>query len=186
MPFNWNLRQFGRYNPQPTVTNQFQPTGGNPGNFSTAGVPQSGPVPNGQTPNQFNTHSEFESKQTQRRRAMHHLAMPSLIAFCLFVTVIFLILVEIGNTYDEVVLRDIWFLKLTFADISPAWNNTPGLGYGLAEYADLHDFYQIGLWNYCEGWNSTGISSCTTPEALYYWNPWEMLTSQLPGDAPGT
>jgi hypothetical protein len=49
----------------------------------------------------------------------------------------------------------------------------------LARSLGLHDFYQVGLWNFCEGYNGEGITYCSTPVSLYWFNPVEILLSEL-------
>lgn len=44
--------------------------------------------------------------------------------------------------------------------------------------ADIADFYDIGLWGYCEGDSANGkenITSCTEPKAEFYFNPASVL-----------
>ncbi|KAJ5385061.1 Actin cortical patch SUR7/pH-response regulator PalI [Penicillium concentricum] len=44
--------------------------------------------------------------------------------------------------------------------------------------ADIADFYDIGLWGYCEGNSTKGkdtVSSCTDPKAQFYFNPSSIL-----------
>jgi len=70
-----------------------------------------------------------------------------------FISVIFLILVIIGNTSDKAVLRDIFFFKLQVANVIPLDAPNAGLLNSVARSLGLHDFYQVGLWNFCEGYN---------------------------------
>jgi hypothetical protein len=49
----------------------------------------------------------------------------------------------------------------------------------LARSLGLHDFYQVGLWNFCEGYNNEGITHCSTPTSLYWFNPVEILLNEL-------
>ena len=43
----------------------------------------------------------------------------------------------------------------------------------------MHDFYQVGLWNFCEGYNNDGITDCSKPHTLYWFNPVEILLNEL-------
>lgn len=100
-------------------------------------------------------------------------------ALCLFISVIFLILVQLGNTYNRAVLRDIYFIKLDLSRIVPdAIPNAPLLN-TIARTLGLRDFYQVGLWNYCEGYRGEGVTYCSTPRTLYWFNPVQILMSQL-------
>jgi len=49
----------------------------------------------------------------------------------------------------------------------------------LARSLGLHDFYQVGLWTFCEGYNDEGITHCSHPQNLYWFNPVEILLSEL-------
>ncbi|KAF4627945.1 hypothetical protein G7Y89_g10210 [Cudoniella acicularis] len=49
----------------------------------------------------------------------------------------------------------------------------------LARSLGLHDFYQVGLWNFCEGYNDEGITYCSSPQSLYWFNPVEILLNEL-------
>ncbi|KAI0892274.1 SUR7/PalI family-domain-containing protein [Annulohypoxylon nitens] len=100
--------------------------------------------------------------------------------FCYVVAVVFLILVEIGNTKGTRVLGDIYFFKLDLSDILPqAVPTTLSLQNSIARTLGLHDFYQVGLWNFCEGYDTDGITHCSTPTNLYWFNPVEILLSEL-------
>ncbi|KAK5658569.1 hypothetical protein OQA88_1962 [Cercophora sp. LCS_1] len=92
---------------------------------------------------------------------------------------VFLVLVLIGNTYPRAVLRDIYFFKLDLADIIPASVPNASLINSIAQSIGLHDFYQVGLWNFCEGYEGVGITYCSKPETLYWFNPVEIIMSEL-------
>lgn len=63
--------------------------------------------------------------------------------------------VEIGNTKGTRVLGDIYFFKLDLSDILPqAVPTTLSLQNSIARTLGLHDFYQVGLWNFCEGYDT--------------------------------
>jgi len=93
--------------------------------------------------------------------------------------VVFLILVEIGNINDDAVIRDTWFLKIELANIIPASVPNAVFINSIAQSIGLHDFYQVGLWNYCEGYNGQGITHCSKTETLYWFNPVEIILSEL-------
>ena len=59
--------------------------------------------------------------------------------------------VEIGNTYDGPALKDMYFYKLDLKDIIPVQVSNAQLINSIARSMGLHDFYQVGLWNFCEG-----------------------------------
>lgn len=100
-------------------------------------------------------------------------------SICYMLAVVFLILVEIGNTDGGTVLGDIYFFKLDLADIIPQSAPNLTLMNSIARTLGLHDFYQVGLWNFCEGYEDTGITYCTKPATLYWFNPVEILKNEL-------
>ncbi|KAL7623272.1 hypothetical protein AAE478_006953 [Parahypoxylon ruwenzoriense] len=100
--------------------------------------------------------------------------------FCYLVAAVLLILVEIGNTNGSTVPADIYFFKLDLSDILPQSAPTSlTLQNSIARTLGLHDFYQVGLWNFCEGYKTDGITYCSTPTTLYWFNPVEILLSEL-------
>ncbi|KAG5993814.1 hypothetical protein E4U54_003273 [Claviceps lovelessii] len=91
----------------------------------------------------------------------------------------FLILVLVGNTHDVAVLRDLYFFQLDVSQIIPIAVANAKLLNSVARSLGLHDFYQVGVWNYCEGYLDTGITYCSPPQTFYWFNPVEILVSQL-------
>lgn len=87
--------------------------------------------------------------------------------------------VLIGNTYPRAVLSGIYFFKLDLADIIPTSVPNASLINSIAQSIGLHDFYQVGLWNFCEGFIGTGITYCSHPTTLYWFNPVEILMNEL-------
>ncbi|KZL72187.1 sur7 protein, partial [Colletotrichum incanum] len=100
-------------------------------------------------------------------------------AVCYFIAIIFLILVIIGNTSIKPVLTDIYFFKLDVSDIIPLSSANAVLLNSVARSLGLHDFYQVGLWNFCEGYNDEGVTYCSTPQRMWWFNPIEILTNEL-------
>jgi hypothetical protein len=49
----------------------------------------------------------------------------------------------------------------------------------IARTLGLHDFYQVGVWSYCEGFNTEGVTSCSSPQKFYWFNPVEIILNQL-------
>ncbi|OJJ49604.1 hypothetical protein ASPZODRAFT_109141 [Penicilliopsis zonata CBS 506.65] len=95
------------------------------------------------------------------------------------ITWIFLLLVLIGNLSNKPVLRDTYFLKIDLSDIIPLSVPNAVLINSIARSIGLHDFYQVGLWGFCEGYDDTGITDCSKPKALYAFNPVKILLSEL-------
>ncbi|KAF2086121.1 hypothetical protein K490DRAFT_45035 [Saccharata proteae CBS 121410] len=102
-----------------------------------------------------------------------------LTSFFLLLAVIFLVLVEIGSTFDKPVLRDTYFIKLDLSHIVPTSVPNAVLLNSIAQTLGLHDFYQVGLWNFCEGYKSQGVTYCSHPETMYWFNPIEILLNEL-------
>ncbi|PMD56776.1 uncharacterized protein K444DRAFT_615190 [Hyaloscypha bicolor E] len=96
-----------------------------------------------------------------------------------FISVIFLILVEIGNINDKAVIRNTYFFTLNLTNIIPSSAGDITLVNSLARSLGLHDFYQVGLWNFCEGYNDEGITYCSPTQTLYWFNPIEILLNEL-------
>jgi hypothetical protein len=98
----------------------------------------------------------------------------------LLVSVVFLILVIIGTTSANAVgIRDIYFLKLDLRQILPASVPDTAFVNTIAQTLGLHDFYQVGLWNFCEGYQGDGITHCSEPVALYWFDPVSIIKKEL-------
>ncbi|PHH62464.1 hypothetical protein CDD81_7111 [Ophiocordyceps australis] len=101
-------------------------------------------------------------------------------AICYLITIPFLILVVIGNTHrSSSVLTSIYFFKLDVSQIIPIAVANSKLLNSVARSLGLHDFYQVGLWNFCEGYNDEGVTFCSKPKQFYWFNPVEILVSEL-------
>jgi len=95
------------------------------------------------------------------------------------VSFVFLVLILVGSTSNRTVLRDVYFFKLDLSNIIPLSAPNAMLINSIARTLGLHDFYQVGLWNFCEGYNNVGITFCSTPKTLYWFNPVDVLTNEL-------
>jgi hypothetical protein len=96
-----------------------------------------------------------------------------------FLTIPFLILVIIGNTHINPVLNDIYFFQLDVSQVIPISVDNSRLLNSVARSLGLHDFYQVGLWNFCEGYNDEGVTYCSDPKQWYWFNPVEIMVSEL-------
>ncbi|KIW42458.1 uncharacterized protein PV06_06007 [Exophiala oligosperma] len=92
---------------------------------------------------------------------------------------IFLILVEIGNINDKAVIRSTYFLRISLADIIPSSFPNAAFINSIAQTIGLHDFYQVGLWNFCEGYDDQGITYCSPAKTLYWFNPVDIILNEL-------
>ncbi|KAK5461162.1 hypothetical protein LTS15_003225 [Exophiala xenobiotica] len=95
------------------------------------------------------------------------------------IATIFLILVEIGNISDNPVIRSTYFLRISLANIIPSSFPNAIFINSIAQSIGLHDFYQVGLWNFCEGYNGQGITYCSPTTTLYWFNPVEIILNEL-------
>lgn len=96
-----------------------------------------------------------------------------------FLTIPFLILVLIGNTHINGVLNDLYFFKLDVSHIIPISVANSQLLNSVARSLGLHDFYSVGLWSFCEGYNDEGVTYCSDPEPMFWFNPVAVLVSEL-------
>lgn len=121
-----------------------------------------------------------EPSHAQLRRATRARRIWSLVAaLCLLVAVVFLILVEVGNVRRRPILNRIYFIKIDLTDIVPLSVPDAVLINSIAQTLGLHDFYTVGLWNFCEGYNGQGTTNCSKPHTLYWFNPVRIIESEL-------
>jgi hypothetical protein len=103
------------------------------------------------------------------------------------IALILVILILLGNTANKPILRQIFFLKIRLSNIIPRSVPNAALVNSIARTIGLRDFYQVGLWNFCEGYDgSTGISFCSTPTKMYYFNPVQIILDELLAGATGS
>lgn len=69
----------------------------------------------------------------------------------LAITILLFILLETGGTYNRSTIRDWYFIRIDVSNIIPASVPNFALINTIAQMLGLHDFYQIGLWGFCEG-----------------------------------
>ncbi|MCJ1295175.1 hypothetical protein MMC34_006737 [Xylographa carneopallida] len=97
-----------------------------------------------------------------------------------FIALVMLILVQIGNLSNNHVLGDLYFFKIDTTNIILADPGTTSkLQQSIAESSGLHDFYQVGMWNFCEGYNDVGITACSRPALMYWFNPVQIILDEL-------
>lgn len=109
-----------------------------------------------------------------------------LTSFFLFVAVIFLILVEIAGVRNKNIIKNWYFIRFDFSNVVPSSVPNAALINTIAQTLGLHDFYQVGLWGFCEGYKGEGVTSCSDPKTLYWFNPVEILRNQLLAGASST
>lgn len=99
---------------------------------------------------------------------------------CLVLTVVFLIVTEVGSTSIGGGRENLYFIRLDLANVIPlSFGPNASLLNSIARTLGLHDFYQVGLWNFCEGYFSEGVTDCSAPQTLYWFNPVEIIVSEL-------
>lgn len=119
------------------------------------------------------------TKEQLKRATRTRKTFTLLTSFFLFLTVIFLILVEIGGIYNKPVINNWYFIKLDLSHIIPTSVPNFALINTIAQTLGLHDFYSVGLWGFCEGYNGQGVTYCSPPQTLYWFNPVEILKNEL-------
>ncbi|KAF7180122.1 hypothetical protein CNMCM7691_009288 [Aspergillus felis] len=124
----------------------------------------------------FQRRSEGPVYGRSRSKVLWHRIIRSLLYLIAW---IFLLLVVIGNVSDKPVLRETYFLKIDLSNIVPLSVPNAVLINSIARTIGLHDFYQVGLWGFCEGYMDSGITHCSKPKTLYWFNPVKILLSEL-------
>jgi hypothetical protein len=130
-------------------------------------------------------HAEF-SKEQIKRATRTRKTWALITSFFLFVALIFLILVEIGGTFNKKIIKDWYFIRLDLSNVVPSSVPNFALLNTIAQTLGLHDFYQVGLWGFCEGYKGEGVTECSNPQSLYWFNPVEILRNQLLAGASST
>ena len=119
------------------------------------------------------------TKADLRADTKHRKRFAIFTSFLFVVTLIFLILVQIGNLSNQHVLGDLYFFKIDVTNIVVTGLRNQKPGNTLAKQAGLHDFYQVGMWNFCEGFNDQGITACSKPQLMYWFNPIQILIDEI-------
>ncbi|PGH10384.1 hypothetical protein GX51_00142 [Blastomyces parvus] len=127
--------------------------------------------------------SSPESESTNAERSQGRSAViwhRALYSSIYTIAFIFIILVLVGSTGDKAVVRQTYFLKIDLSNVIPRSVPDAVLINSIARTIGLHDFYQVGLWNFCEGYeDGSGITFCSEPKKLYYFNPVEIIMNEL-------
>lgn len=123
--------------------------------------------------------SDHPSKQQLKRATRARLIWALLTSLLLLISLVFVILVELGDTSTNRILSKIHFIRLDLSNIIPVSVPNAVLINSIARTLGLHDFYTVGLWGFCEGYNGEGVTDCSPPKTLYWFNPVEILQQQL-------
>lgn len=121
------------------------------------------------------TLTKEQLKRATRTRKIWTLAT----SFFLFLSLLFLILLNIGGVRNKAVIKNWYFIRLDLSNIVPASVPNFALINTIAQTLGLHDFYQVGLWGYCEGYQGQGVTYCSDPKTLYWFNPVAILRNEL-------
>lgn len=121
----------------------------------------------------------FATKSELHRATRPRMTWALLTSLFLLITVVFLILVEVGDTAVGSIRSKIYFINLNLTNIVPVSIPDATLINSIAQTLGLHDFYTVGLWGYCEGYNGVGTTSCSKPQTLYWFNPVSIISNQL-------
>jgi hypothetical protein len=126
------------------------------------------------------------SKKQIKRATRTRKTWALLTSFFLFVALIFLILVEIAGVQNKKIIRNWYFIRFDFSNVVPSSVPNFQLLNTIAQTLGLHDFYQVGLWSFCEGYKNEGVTFCSKPQTLYWFNPVEILRNELLAGASST
>lgn len=126
------------------------------------------------------------SKEQLKRATRKRKTWALITSVFLLLAVIFLILVNLGGTHRKSVIRNWYFIRLDLSSIVPAATPNAALINTIAQTLGLHDFYQVGLWGFCEGYKGQGVTFCSHPKTLYWFNPVAILSSELLAGASST
>ncbi len=130
---------------------------------------------------------EFHPSKDQIKRATRtRLIWALLSSLLLLISLVFIILVEIGDTSISPIRNKIHFISLDLSNIIPVRVPNAVLINSIAQTLGLHDFYTVGLWGFCEGYNGAGVTFCSKPKTLYWFNPVEILQNELLAGATST
>ena len=122
---------------------------------------------------------EEPTKQQMHRATRTRMIWSVVTSACLFISFILLVVVEVGSTSTKSGVRDIWFLKLNLANVVPSSFPNSFLLNSIARSLGLHDFYTVGLWNFCEGYNDQGYTDCAPSQACWWFDPVSIVKGQL-------
>ncbi|KAI9827069.1 MAG: hypothetical protein M1819_007061 [Sarea resinae] len=154
-------------------------------NATTQPPSTSSPSASDETARSFKPYDFQQEDNTSERFQRLHRATRTRQIFCLLtslfflISLIFTILVEIGSTHRHGPLERIYFLKLDLSQIIPRSVPNSVLINSIARTLGLHDFYQVGVWNFCEGYDDQGVTRCARPETLYWFNPVDIILNEL-------
>ncbi|THX86403.1 hypothetical protein D6D05_02508 [Aureobasidium pullulans] len=138
-----------------------------------------GRVPSEETDRTLTPGIDGPTKAQLKRATRTRMIWALISSFFLLLAVIFLILVEIGCTGTGSIKSSIYFININLTNIFPESVPDAAIINSIAQTIGLHDFYRVGLWGFCEGYNGQGVTDCSSPETLYWFNPVQIILNQL-------
>lgn len=136
-------------------------------------------APSEETDRTLTPGAEVPTKAQVKRATRTRMTWALISSFLLLLTVIFLILVEVGCTSTDSTRSSIYFININLTNIFPQSVPDATIINSIAQTIGLHDFYRVGLWGFCEGYNGQGVTNCSKPETLYWFNPVQIILSEL-------
>lgn len=137
-------------------------------------------APSGETDRTLTPAAEAPTQTQIKRATRTRLIWSCLTSFFLLISVVFMILVEVGDTSAaQHVTTNIYFLKIDLTNIIPTSVPNSVLINSIAQTLGLHDFYTVGLWGFCEGYNQQGVTGCSKPQTLYWFDPVTIIVNEL-------
>ncbi|KAK6005588.1 hypothetical protein QM012_007230 [Aureobasidium pullulans] len=136
-------------------------------------------VPSEETDRTLTPGIDGPTKAQIKRATRTRMTWALISSFLLLITIIFMILVEVGCTGTGSVRTSIYFININLTNIFPASVPNAAIINSIAQTIGLHDFYRVGLWGFCEGYNGQGITDCSSPQTLYWFDPVQIILDQL-------
>ncbi|KAG9675808.1 integral membrane protein-like protein, partial [Aureobasidium melanogenum] len=136
-------------------------------------------VPSEETDRTLTPGIDGPTKEQLKRATRTRMIWALISSFFLLLTVIFMILVEVGCTGTGSVKSSIYFININLTNVFPESVPDSAIINSIAQTIGLHDFYHVGLWGFCEGYNGQGITDCSSPQTLYWFNPVQIILNQL-------
>lgn len=114
------------------------------------------------------------------RISTSHRKIAAILTSVLFsISTVFLVMVNVGQVSRKPGLVGLYMFHMDVSNIVPSSVPNASLVNSLARSIGLHDFYQVGMWNYCEGYNDQGVTYCSPPRLLFWFNPVQILLNEL-------
>jgi hypothetical protein len=98
---------------------------------------------------------------------------------------IFLLLVNIGQVRNQSPLNTWYFFRFDVSNIIPESTENAAVFNSFAKSVGLHDFYDVAMWGFCEGYYNEGVTDCSKPQLLYWFDPLAIMQKELLRGAQG-